>query len=76
MGRGFAGKVAMDEQGHMEQLNEESSDLSAAALLADDVEQNDRAAGETANTPEAASYLEVFADVKTIILSVTGFFFQ
>jgi len=65
MGRGFAGKVAMDEEGHMEVL--ETDDESTVALTA---HTND---GET---PEAASYMEVFADIRCVILCLTGFFFQ
>jgi len=67
MGRGFAGKVAMDEDGHMEQL--ESDDESI-----DEEHTNAHVGGGEA--PEAASYLEVFADTKSVILCFTGFFFH
>lgn len=65
MGRGFAGKVAMDEQGHMEQLDVESDESPEAHTNGIDDE-----------APEAAAYLVVFADIKSIILCFTGFFFQ
>jgi len=68
MGRGFAGKVAMDEEGHVEQLLETSSGDESVA-----VDTNNHTDSET---PEAASYLQVFVEVKTVILCVTGFFFQ
>jgi MFS family permease len=62
MGRGFQGKVAMDEDGHLEQLGEENDTENRLEKVADD--------------PKASSYWEVFFDLKTGILCVTGFFFQ
>lgn len=59
MGRGFQGKLAMDECGHIERLGSEIT-------------------GETRTTriPIAAAYWDVFADSKTCIFCVTGFFYQ
>jgi MFS family permease len=65
MGRGFAGKVAMDAHGRVEQL--ESSNESTVALT------NHHTDSET---PEAVSYWEVFADTRSVILCLSGFFFQ
>jgi MFS family permease len=64
MGRGFAGKVAMDAHGRVEQLE---SNESTIALT------NHRTDSET---PEALSYWEVFADNRSVILCLSGFFFQ
>ena len=63
MGRGFQGKVAMDEHGHIEQLE---SDESTVAV--DNVDHE--------KTPEAASYWEIFSDRRSAIICMTGFFFQ
>ena len=68
MGRGFAGKVAMDEDGHLEQLQGQPADqqMMEKGKTVDDEEE----------PPTAASYWEVFLDPKTCILCMTGFFFQ
>ena len=66
MGRGFAGKTAMDEHGQVEQLEMESEQV---ALQSGDVASEEEA-------PEAASYWEVFGDRKSLVLCCTGFFFQ
>ena len=63
MGRGFQGKVAMDEHGHIEQLESDESTVAA----------DNKGDGEV---PEASSYWEVFSDIKSVILCFTGFFFQ
>lgn len=63
MGRGFAGKVAMDEDGHLEQLQGEENQVQEGKQLEE-------------QPPKAASYWEVFSDLKTCILCLTGFFFQ
>ena len=62
MGRGFAGKIAMDEYGHLERL--ESDETTVAAE------------NRTEEAPEAASYWEVFGDFRSVIVCCTGFFFQ
>ena len=70
MGRGFVGKVAMDEEGRVEQLELEQNDQEqgeSAALIEQD---------KPSDAPEAVPYLEVLADTKTMILCCTGFFFQ
>jgi hypothetical protein len=66
MGRGFMGKVAMDEHGHIERLE---SDESTVAV-------DNHAREEDKGPPEASSYMEVFSDIPTGILCLTGFFFQ
>lgn len=63
MGRGFQGKVAMDEHGQIERLE---SDESTVAI--DNQAKN--------KPPTASSYWEVFFDWRTCILCLTGFFFQ
>lgn len=65
MGRGFMGKVAMDEHGHLERL--ENDETKAG------VEDQEKGGGEP---PKAASYWDVISDPKTFILCLTGFFFQ
>jgi MFS family permease len=63
MGRGFRGKVAIDEEGRLEDLEND--------VLAQSVENKDQE-----GPPEAAEYLEVFLDIKTCVLCLTGFFYQ
>ena len=63
MGRGFLGKVAMDENGQIEQLESDESTVA--------VENHAKR-----QPPQASAYLDVFLDVKTCILCLTGFFFQ
>lgn len=58
---GFAGKIAMDEQGHIERLESDEST---------EVARNGN------NKPQAASYWEVFSDIKSVLVCLTGFFFQ
>jgi len=72
MGRGFAGKVAMDEDGRLEQLEkaEETNRVDETTQLIASSASDDE------TLPVAASYLEVFLDFKTCILCCTGFFFQ
>lgn len=65
MGRGFKGKVAMDEHGHIENLDSTVGDSNLQATTSFEPP-----------TPKAASYWEVFADRKTLVLCLTGFFFQ
>ncbi|CAB9516376.1 MFS-type transporter [Seminavis robusta] len=63
MGRGFAGTVAMDEQGHMERIHQNNQQAVDSTT--------------TKNTPpEAASYWDVFFDKKTLVVCLTGFFFH
>ncbi len=57
---GFAGKIALDEQGHIERL--ESDETTEVA--------------GNGSTPQAASYWVVFSDIKSVLLCLTGFFFQ
>ena len=67
MGRGFMGKQALDEFGHVEQL---SYDM-----------ENDEAVEEQTlkkieEDPKASSYWEVISDRRCFLLCLTGFFFQ
>eukprot|EP00533_Pseudo-nitzschia_delicatissima_P013299 CAMPEP_0197273348 /NCGR_PEP_ID=MMETSP1432-20130617/11157_1 /TAXON_ID=44447 /ORGANISM="Pseudo-nitzschia delicatissima, Strain UNC1205" /LENGTH=326 /DNA_ID=CAMNT_0042738999 /DNA_START=32 /DNA_END=1012 /DNA_ORIENTATION=+ len=66
MGRGFVGKQALDEFGHVEQLVEES--------------ESDESLEEQTTTvhedPKAVSYWEVISDKRTFVLCLTGFFFH
>jgi hypothetical protein len=66
MGRGFVGKVAMDEHGLIQPLkSDEESNVKVALTEKTDDE-----------TPQAVSYREIFGDSKSIILCLTGFLFQ
>jgi len=64
MGRGFKGKVAMDEQGRLETIDTMSSPSELGASPRPVIVQ------------QAVPYLEVFSDRKTFILCLTGFFFH
>jgi MFS family permease len=64
MGRGFLGKVAMDENGEIEQLESDESTVAVENQSKDQF------------PPQASAYLDVFLDSKTCILCFTGFFFQ
>jgi MFS family permease len=85
MGRGFRGKAALDEDGHIQQDNDDDDD--------DDDDYDDRNDRQTpssssvpgvkptrsehlASAPKAASYWEVFSEPNTLVLCLTGFFFQ
>jgi MFS family permease len=65
MGRGFQGKIALDEQGHLERLERDDEEVD------DRLDHQDRE-----ETPEASTYAEVFSDIPTAILCFTGFFFH
>jgi len=74
MGRGFKGRVAMNEQGNLETID--------STLSSDDVDSNDdddemeRQIRRQDTTQQASTYWEVFSDPKTCILCLTGFFFH
>jgi len=63
MGRGFQGKVAMDEEGHLERL--ESDETTVAVNNSGKMEP-----------PQAANYFEIFLNKRTSLLCLTGFFFH
>jgi MFS family permease len=63
MGRGFQGKVAMDELGQLERLDSDETTVA-----------HDNHVKDLPPTP--ASYWQVFFDFKTGLLCLTGFFFQ
>jgi MFS family permease len=72
MGRGFQGKYALDLKGNLEPIPEvdsrlENEDYSSSEGSAPEKEEE---------TPQAASYWEVFSDPMTCVLSLTGFFFH
>jgi MFS family permease len=73
MGRGFKGKTALDEHGQVENIGS-SSDVEGTGntepVIAPTRSQH------MASAPKAWSYREVLAEPKTLILCVTGFFFQ
>mmetsp|Transcript_17126 Transcript_17126/g.22284 ORF Transcript_17126/g.22284 Transcript_17126/m.22284 type:complete len:498 (-) Transcript_17126:230-1723(-) len=72
MGRGFVGKVAINEEGHVEELAHQSDESTVALTkLATDDDNND-----DDENPQAASYWEVFADNRFVILCLTGFFYH
>lgn len=66
MGRGFRGKTALDEYGQLEKIVETD----------DETEKSYDEPSAPEPSPQAASYWEVFADMKTAALCLTGFFFQ
>jgi MFS family permease len=66
MGRGFQGKVALDEYGHIEELEESEKSIMAET----------GAIKQETEAPTAATYWEVFSDRRSYILCMTGFFFQ
>jgi MFS family permease len=70
MGRGFQGKLALDEQGHVEQLRKENSN--------DDVEDSRATPSKNKReeAPTASTYMEVFSDRRSLVICLTGFFFQ
>lgn len=68
MGRGFMGKQALDEFGHVEQLVAEPTDDKALEEQASDK--------KTVDEPEASSYSEVISDKRCLLLCLTGFFFH
>lgn len=68
MGRGFQGDYAMDEKGNIESLNDNNDNIH--------VNSSNQSIDGTRDDPQAASYLEVFLDKKTLVLCSTGFFFQ
>lgn len=74
MGRGFQGAFALDEAGHVEKVDSDDEDLGADAAAMKDNIADPNHVEKTA--PVAASYWEVFSDIKTCILCLTGFFFQ
>lgn len=65
MGRGFAGSVALDLDGHLENVRSQDNRVPEENIM----QQQEQ-------MPVAASYLEVFMDLKTCIVCATGFFFQ
>jgi hypothetical protein len=69
MGRGFQGKQALDEFGHVEQLQDQESDKIAE-------EGHQKSDATTNETPEASTYWEVISDKRCFLLCLTGFFFQ
>lgn len=71
MGRGFKGRVAMNEQGHLEAI-----DAALSSEDDDDEDELERQLHRQDTTQQASSYWEVFSDAKTCILCLTGFFFH
>jgi MFS family permease len=68
MGRGFQGKQALDEFGHVEQLTK------ADESNPDEVEKQNGPVYHEA--PQAITYWEVISDKRCFLLCFTGFFFQ
>lgn len=73
MGRGFLGKVAIDEEGHLEKLREENTTTDDFEMVG---KPTTTGMEDDTSTPQAATYWEVFSDKKTYLLCLTGFFFQ
>ena len=68
MGRGFQGKLALDEHGHVGKLGEDDVD-NMEKRESDSSDQGKQA-------PIAAGYMEVFSDRRSFVLCMSGFFFQ
>ena len=73
MGRGFQGKVALDEDGHIEELTTDRNENNGNN---GDMENSATTKKDDDNYPVAAGYMEVFADRRSFVLCITGFFFQ
>ena len=74
MGRGFHGKVAMDEYGHLEEIK--SSDLEDEEYHRSNNNHQPEKDGIDEEPPTAATYWEVFSDRRSWLLCLTGFFFH
>lgn len=77
MGRGFKGKVAMDEYGHIESLTGNGGETA----MEGDVEGYDMVTKTRSHPseelpPTASSYAEIMADKRSLLLCLTGFFFH
>lgn len=72
MGRGFHGKEAMDEFGHVETLDEDD-DHKGGKHGDIDLEQSSDASSVP---PMATSYWEVISNRRCLVLCLTGFFFH
>lgn len=66
MGRGFEGKQALDEYGHVENLRIDNNTK--------DPENSETTPDATA--PIASPYFEIISDTRSLIVCATGFFFQ
>lgn len=75
MGRGFHGKVAMDEFGHMEKLLDEDEhgygkgDIEVNAPVGDGDD-------DSSVPPTASTYWEIISDKRSCVLCFTGLFFH
>lgn len=67
MGRGFMGKQALDEFGHVEQLGDDSDNEEGMEEQIDKINDEE---------PKASSYWEVMSDKRCFLLCLTGFFFH
>jgi MFS family permease len=70
MGRGFQGKQALDEFGHVEQLIKEAN---GNEQVGDEAERQIKTDIEG---PQASTYWDVISDQRCFLLCLTGFFFQ
>ena len=73
MGRGFHGKVAMDEFGRVESLDEEDGNKDNGKQTTGDLEQSN---SFISVPPIAATYWEVISNRRSFALCLTGFFFH
>ena len=74
MGRGFQGKTALDEDGHVERLENGSGEDEDPSEDFEPVPGKMKSSHQ--ETPQAAEYWEVFSDPRSYLLCLTGFFFQ
>lgn len=77
MGRGFKGKTALDEHGQVQRIEStvhEDESRDSESYVEPDIAPT--RSQHLASAPKAWSYREVLAEPKTLILCLTGFFFQ
>lgn len=68
MGRGFHGKLAMDEFGHVEKLEDDEFDQKEVDI--------EKSSDESSIPPTASTYWEVISNQRSFVLCLTGFFFH
>lgn len=70
MGRGFLGEFGLDENGEIERIGSQQMEVATPKKTSNNNENT------VQETPEAASYLEVLLNKETMVLCLTGYFFQ
>lgn len=84
MGRGFRGDVAMDKTGQLQRVmsGEGNGEIDFVAedtqtdAVIQKVLSGEAPLRSSTHVPEAASYMSVFSDRRTLVLCLTGFFYH